>query len=294
VTIVSIGEILWDLFPDSERLGGAAFNFSVHARRCGHDVVFLSAVGEDDRGETARRRAVELGLPGEYIQTVVEAETGFVTVKVDASGLPDFTLHRPAAYDKLHIGTDQLKRIALMEPQWIYYGTLHQIYEHTLQETRKLVCALPAARKFYDVNLRRDCYTPELLWDLMKQSDVVKLNDDEAAEIDRLAGRTHGSLMDFTAHWAETMGWQAVAATRGSKGCVVRIGNDYAESLSFKITVADTVGAGDAFSAAFLHGLSNGWNAASCGDFGNRVGALVASKPGGVPDWTMEAAFQLC
>ncbi len=293
MTIVSIGEILWDLFPDSERLGGATFNFSVHARRCGHEVVFLSAVGADDLGVRARRGAVELGLPGEFIQTVDEAETGFVAVKVDAAGHPDFTLHRPAAYDKLQIGEEPLARIAAMHPQWVYYGTLHQIYPHARDETRKLIHALPAARKFYDINLRRDCYTAELLWDLMKQSDVVKLSDEEAAEIDRLAGRPHGSLTEFTAHWAEAMGWQAVAVTRGSSGCVVRIGNEYAELPSYLVKVADTVGAGDAFSAAFLHGLASGWDAATCGDFANRVGALVASKPGGIPDWTLEEAWAL-
>lgn len=293
VTIVSIGEILWDLFPDSERLGGATFNFSVHARRCGHEVIFLSAVGKDARGERARRRAIELGLHGEFIQSVDEAETGSVAVKVDASGHPDFTLRRPAAYDRLCIGAAALSQIVSMEPQWIYYGTLHQIYDHTLQETRRLIRALPGARKFYDVNLRRDCYSPELLWGLMKQSDVVKLNDDEASEIDRLAGRSPGSLAEFTAHWAEAMGWQAVAVTRGAKGYVVRIGNEYAESSPYLIKVADTVGAGDSFSAAFLHGLANGWDAAKCGDFANRVGALVASKAGGVPDWTMEEVWAL-
>jgi len=293
MTIVSIGEILWDLFPDVERLGGATFNFSVHARRCGHEVVFVSAVGDDARGERARAKAVELGLPGEHIQTIPNFGTGIVTIHMDAAGHHDFTLHRPAAYDRVALSDAERARIAALNPQWIYYGTLHQIYDHTQAETRKLIAAVPKARKFYDINLRRDCYNRDLLWTLMRQADVVKLNDEEAEEIDQLAGRAHRSLEEFTAYWSEKMGWKAVAVTRGADGSSIRIGNDFAEPASMAVCVADTVGAGDSFSAAFLHGLSCGWNAGRCGTFANRVGALVASRPGGIPAWTLEEVEQV-
>ncbi len=288
MTIVSIGEILWDLFPATQRLGGATFNFSVHARKCGHDVVFLSAVGNDARGHEAIRRAADLGLPPQYIQTV-DFPTGRVTVGFDAAGHPDFVMHRPAAYDQV-VMTDA---VAACKPDWIYYGTLHQIYPHTLEQTRLLIQSAPGARKFYDINLRRDCYTPDLLWQLMEQADVVKLNDTEAAEIDRMAGRPHTSFAEFTAHWSERMNWQAVAITRGADGCSVRVGGTYLEAPSYRIEVADTVGAGDSFSAAFLHGLASDWAPAKCADFANRVGALVASKPGGIPAWTVAEAWSL-
>ena len=89
------------------------------------------------------------------------------------------------------------------------------------------------------------------------------------------------------------MYWKAVAVTRGSKGCAVRIEEGYVESPGYAVAVADTVGAGDAFSAAFLHGRESKWDAAKCGDFANRVGAVVASKPGGIPDWTMEEVWAM-
>ena len=284
---------MWDVFPDAERLGGATFNFSVHAHRCGHEVLFLSAVGNDARGVRARAQAVELGLPGEYIQTVENAETGIVEVNIDGEGHPDFTLHRPAAYDQVTVEPERMDEFIEIQPKWIYYGTLHQIYDHTFKETRNLIGNVPDAHRFYDINLRRHCYSPQLLWQLMKQSDVVKLNDEEAAEIDRLDGRSHGSLAEFTAYWAQKMYWKAVAVTRGSKGCAVRIGADYVESPGYAVAVADTVGAGDAFSAAFLHGMESDWDAAKCGEFANRVGAVVASKPGGIPDWTIEEVWGL-
>ena len=101
-------------------------------------------------------------------------------------------------------------------------------------------------------------------------------------------GRRHGPLSEFTKFWSGKFGWTAVAVTRGSRGCAIRIGSDYAEPPGYTVKVADTVGAGDAFAAAFLQRLSQGWAANRIGDFANRVGAVVASRPGGVPMWSME------
>jgi fructokinase len=292
VTIVSIGEILWDVFPDSERLGGAPFNFSVHATRLGCRVSFVSAVGDDERGRKARARAVELGLGDDFIQTA-PGETGMVSVKVDKAGQPDFTIHRPAAYDEVRLDETKLARLSDLRPDWLYFGTLHQAHAASRAETGKLIEALPDARRFYDVNLRRDSYTPELVRDLLSQADVVKLNEDEASAIDSMLGEHHASLEDFTLDGVRRLGWYAAAVTRGEKGCAVRIGEAYAEVPGYAVQVADTVGAGDAFAAALLYGLGQGWSAARIGDFANRVGAVVASRPGGVPPWTLADCEQI-
>jgi fructokinase len=286
--IVAIGEILWDVFEDSEKLGGAPLNFSVHASRLGHQVSFVSAVGDDPRGRTALARVAELGLSTEFIQTAPRTATGMVSVRLDSTGQPDFTIHRPAAYDALRLAPSEIRRLAAIEADWLYFGTLHQADAAGREETRKLATALPGARKFYDINLRRDSYTRDLVAELMATANVVKLNDDEAAAIDSMFGCPHRSLEEFTEFWSRKFGWSALAVTRGSRGCAVRIGADYAEPPGYAVKIADTVGAGDAFAAAFLHGLGQGWDAARSGDFANRVGAVVASRPGGVPMWRME------
>lgn len=285
--ILSIGELLWDVFPDSERLGGAAFNFSAHARRLGHDVVFLSAVGRDERGRAALERAAEIGLPASYIQSVPDAPTGTVTVELDAEGKPAFTIHRPAAYDRIGLGAEALAQLAAFQPDWIYHGTLHQAEPLMRELFRRVAAAIPA-RRFYDLNLRRDCYTPELVEDLMRGATAVKLNDDEAAEVDRMFGRQHGDLEEFCRDWSARMGWEAVCVTRGERGCAVLAGGRWAESPGYAMKVVDTVGAGDAFAAAFLDGLEQGWPPDRIGDFANRLGAVVASRAGGVPEWTAE------
>ena len=269
MTIFSIGEILWDVFADSTRLGGAPFNFAVNARRLGHRVIFLSAVGDDALGSGARERAGGLGLATDWVQAIEGEKTGQVTVRLDAQGHPDFTIHRPAAYDRLTLDERQLARLAELRPDWIYFGTLYAMSGHARAQLRRLLDAVPDARRFYDVNLRRGSYTAELVQELLAVADVVKLSDEEAERLPDLSGRT------------------AVALTRGEHGCSVRIGEDRAECAGYTVQVVDTVGAGDAFAAAFLHGLGAGWSAAKTGDFANRLGALVASRAGATPGWSV-------
>jgi fructokinase len=261
--IVSVGEILWDIFPDSERLGGAPFNFAVHAHRLGNEVIFVSAVGDDERGERALARVKELGLSTEFVRRVPGQPTGTVAVHFDSAGEPDFTIHRPAAYDFL-----ELPR---MDADWIYYGTLahHSTFDRSLWSRLR---ASPIASRFYDMNLRRDSFTPALVEDLMRTANVAKLNEEEL----RFTGRTLEQLRD-------QFGWQACCVTRGDRGCAILIGKDYAEVPAYPVKVIDSVGAGDAFAAAFLHGLDQGWPAAKIGEFANHLGAFVASRPGAIP-----------
>ncbi len=286
--IVAIGEVLWDLFPESERLGGAPFNFCVQARRLGHEVRFVSAVGEDARGRLILERAGELGLDTELVQRVGGAATGVVSVRLDEAGKPDFHLQRPAAYDLVRLDESELARLDSWRADWMYFGTLHQIYPEVREVTARLAGGLAGAKKFYDINLRPPCYTRELLEELMAAADVVKLNDDEAVELDAMFGFEARSIAEFAEFWMGKLGWEAVAVTRGAKGCAVRIGGDYAEPAGFAVKVADTVGAGDAFAAAFLHGLSQGWDARKTGEFANRLGAVVASRAGAIPEWNFK------
>ncbi len=283
--ILSVGELLWDVFPDSERLGGAAFNFSAHARRLGHEVWFLSAVGRDERGRAALERAAAIGLPAEYIRSVPDAPTGTVTVRLDAEGKPAFTIHRPAAYDFVEIGSEALAALAALRPEWIYHGTLHQAEPRMRELFRRIAEAVPA-RRFYDINLRRDCYSAALVDELMRGAQAVKLNEDEAVEVDGMFGRRHRDLEDFCRDWSARLGWEAVCVTRGERGCAVLARGEWAEAPGYAVTVVDTVGSGDAFAAAFLHGLGQGWKPARIGDFANRLGAVVASRAGAVPEWT--------
>jgi len=286
MTIASIGEILWDVFPDTEHLGGASFNFAAHARRLNHEVVFISAVGRDERGTRALERMRELDLSTRFVRSVTGAATGIVTVEIDAAGQPRFILHRPAAYDLLELTDSDLQQLAELNPDWIYFGTLHQMDPRAREATRRLLEAIPAARCFYDINLRIDSYERFLVRRLMTRADVVKLNDSEVEAVDEMFGSSSPSLEHFCRQYAREFGWESVCVTRGALGCALLAGAEYVEAEAYPVQVFDTVGAGDAFAAAYLHGLACRWPAAHIADFANRVGAIVASKAGGTPLWT--------
>lgn len=290
--ILSVGEILWDVFPEAEHLGGAAFNFAAHAVRLGHEVIFVSAVGEDERGRRALERARELGLSTRFIRTVQDAPTGYVTVSLDPAGVPSFVIHRPAAYDLARLEPGELEELASRSPDWIYYGTLYQMHDGARRLTLMLLEALPAARRLYDVNLRKDSYTPELVRDLLGRASVVKLNE---GEMEALAAMLElpAAVEPFSRALAERHRLEAVCVTLGPAGCWLLAGGEFVAAPGYPVQVADTVGSGDAFAAALVHGLSAGWEIARVADFANRVGALVASREGGTPLWSVDEALAL-
>jgi fructokinase len=278
--IVSIGEILWDVFPDAERLGGAPFNYTVNAHRLGHEVRFISAVGQDDRGVRALNRMTRLGLSVEFVKAVADAPTGTVTVDLDSTGEPAYTIHRPAAYDFVKLDDADLARLTEFQADWVYYGTLYQMHPHSRATAATVVHAMPRAKRFYDVNLRSNSYTSDLVRHLLSEADVVKLN---ASEANVLAPEL-SSLEELCRRFASDYDLMAICVTLGKDGCAALIHGDYVESPGFSVEVADPVGAGDAFAAAFLHGIDAGWPAGEIACFANRAGANAASFRGAIPD----------
>jgi fructokinase len=286
--LISIGEILWDVIGGQERLGGALLNLSVHAWRLGHEVSLVSAVGADQHGDRALEAMSGLGLSIDLVQRSEEWPTGIVTVTVADDGQPEFEIHRPAAYDSMKLDKAALERLAAWDPDWVCFGTLLSIYPRGRNALLETMDALPRARRFYDVNLRPKSFTPELVLELLGHATVVKLNQDEVRSLDPMFQGSTRTLEEFCRDHAGRFGWEAVCVTRGELGCAILVDDRYVEVPGYRVQVADTVGAGDAFSAAFLHGLNAGWSAGEIGDFANRLGALVASRPGGAAPWSIE------
>jgi fructokinase len=257
--LLSIGEILWDFIGGKPHLGGAPFNFAVQAHKLGHNVAFVSAVGDDDLGRKALAEAAARGVSTEYIATVSDAATGTVTVELDRAGQPNFSIHRPAAYD--YIPT----RAFAFDPDWICYGTLLQMGPAMRRRVSELVDAYPRALRFYDLNLRLNHYTWDLVADLIRTATAIKLNDAEAQSVELVLG---------------PQDWKLACITHGRKGCTVIMNGERVDCPGYKVKVRDTVGAGDAFAAAFLHGLDQGWPPNQIGDFANRVAADVVSRRG--------------
>ena len=291
--IVAIGEILWDVFPDGERLGGAPFNFAAQSARLGHLTALLSAVADDERGHKALAEARRLDVGTELIGTVQKPPTGHVTVVVDEGGQPDYVIHRPAAYDRVELADAAAQAIGANPPGWVYFGTLLQTDSAARATTLRLLDAAPKARRLYDVNLRKDSYSRDLLAQLLPLATVLKINADEAAEVRRLLGEPESDIATFAREYAARYGYEGVCVTLGADGCYVLWEGREVRAESYPVTVRDAVGSGDAFAAAFVHGVSSGWTTERTADFANRVGSLIASRSGAVPAWTVAEAMAL-
>ena len=277
---------MWDVFPEGERLGGAPFNFAAHSARLGQYVRFIGAVGSDERGTRAVEQAQRLGVNTEFLARVEGLPTGYVTVSIDAQGQPDYVIHHPVAYDAITLSDEQLQAVADFAPDWIYYGTLEMISPGGRATFAALLHACGNARRFYDVNLRKQSFTPALVRDLIGLADVVKLNQEEVRSVAGFTGVAHNSTAGFCQALAHRNDLKIVCVTRGERGCAVWTGEGFVEADGVPVTVTDAVGAGDAFAAAFVHGLSQAWPIGKVCEIANRLGALVASRAGAVPDWT--------
>jgi len=287
-TIVSIGEVLWDLLPDGEYLGGAPFNFAANCARLGHRVLFLSAVGQDPLGQRTLEAIEASGVSSNLVSRVSEAGTGVVRVEFDTDGQPHYTINRPAAYDFLRLDKQALKSIVTRHPDFVYFGTLSELYENNQAAVIKLIDALPGSLCFYDVNLRKDSFNLGLLTQLMPRAQIVKMNEQETRVVQELFGTKAANLEEFCWTYCRKFGWRAAWITLGPAGCAVFHDGKFAEVAGFPVATPNPVGAGDAFSAAVCHGILENWPVVRIAEFANKLGALIASQPGAVSAWSLQ------
>jgi fructokinase len=285
-SILVVGEVLWDLFEHSTALGGAPLNFAAHAKRLGFDPLLISAVGADSLGNTAREEIAGLGLDTSFLQTTSRFPTGTARVEPGPGDRTRFVIERPAAYDGICLRDGQIAQITHRTPAFFYYGTLFSSTPQGRAVVERLLDALPAATRFYDLNLRPGNYSVQLVIEMLERADVVKLNEEELCKVHKFT-RLPSEIEAFCREGSKRYGWKAVCVTLGARGCAMLRGDEYVEAAGRPVEVEDPVGAGDAFAAAFLHGLVSEWPVARIADFANRVGALVASRHGAIPAWTM-------
>ncbi len=290
--VLVVGEVLWDLFPDSVRLGGAALNFAAHTKRLQHKPLLISAVGRDELGEEAARAITTLGLDTSFLQITERFKTGTASVQLGPCDQTSFVIERPAAYDAVELSDSQIQQIISWQPDWFYYGTLFPSSVAGKDVLDRLFQAVPQARRLYDLNLRPASDSPDLVSELLRQANVVKLNEEELKPVHTFTGLPP-ETEEFCRAGIERYGWDAVCVTLGARGCAMLAGGEYVEAGGHRVDVADTVGAGDAFAAAFMHGIASNWPTAEIAEFSNRVGALVASVHGAIPNWTIEEVVDL-
>jgi fructokinase len=294
VQILAIGEILWDVFDQDEFLGGAPLNFSAAAQRLGNSVALITAVGDDLRGTRAIESIAALGLSGDFAQVLPGKDTGTAVVTTDSHGNATYFIKRPAAFDEFELDEARLSALEALHPDWLYVGTLAQTNQPTEEILNRILKRMPAIQCFYDINLREGLWNLPLVERLSRLSAIVKLNNSEAEILFRLTCPNESFCLEqFCRHWSRTYDVDTLCITLGVEGCAIFHNNVLHRFEGFKVTVTDTVGAGDAFAAAFLHGYGLGWPVARIATFANALGALVASRAGATPSWTLEESSAL-
>jgi fructokinase len=279
--IFGLGEVLWDLFPAGRRLGGAPANFAYHARALGADARIVSRVGRDELGREIWQNLESLKIPTDGLSVDAEHPTGTVTVEVDAAGQPVYVIHEGVAWDYLE-PSDKLRH-ELARAEAVCFGSLAQRSERSRQTIRALVEQTPlSAVRVFDVNLRQHYFSAEIIEESLRLANVVKLNDLELPVIGDLLGLA-GTPRELMAALRERGSLRLVVCTRGGEGSLLYDGTSWCESAALAVPVRDTVGAGDAFTAAITMGLLAGWGLEKMAEFANQVAAYVCSCDGATP-----------
>lgn len=285
--VLSFGEILWDIIAGKNYLGGAPFNYAAHLAQCGAEVQMISRLGKDQLGTDAFAAAQKLGVGTNFIQWDEQKPTGTVDVFLD-NGQPSYTIHPDVAYDFLDF--EALKTVGLLEQTFdvFAFGTLAQRDRASRACLYAILEKMKFKHIFYDVNLRKDCYTPENVKTSLAYSTMLKLNDEEVVYISSVLFDENHSIEAFCRKVAVECKQELIIVTAGAKGCYVF----YEEKLHFveskKVTVADTVGAGDSFSAVFTYTFFHSGDPMVSARAANLVGGFVASSHGPIPNYSSE------
>lgn len=280
--IVGLGEVLWDVLPDGKQLGGAPANFAYISSLLGHRGIVASRVGADAAGEELRARLNELRLDTSELQRDATHATGTVMVHVDAEGQPTYDITRDVGWDFLE-WTPAWQRLA-SEADVICFGSLAQRTELSRATIREFLRASRAgAIRIFDVNLRQQFFSPEVLRDSLELANVAKLNDAELPMVMKQLELKYDDEMPAAEQLRRAFGLNLLCVTRGSKGSILLREGERDDHPGIAVRVMDSVGAGDAFAAALAHHLLRGSPLRVMNEAANRMGAWVATERGATP-----------
>ena len=278
---MGVGELLWDLLPSGKQAGGAPSNFAYHARELGADALVISRVGNDSLGREILGHLAGLGLRTDGISTDSTVPTGAVVVSLDQQDNPAYTIQEPSAWDFIEARQDILQQAAHAEA--VCFGSLAQRHPAACAAITAVIAATPSsALRIFDVNLRQNYWSPELIRRSLKLANVLKLNDEELPLVADSLGMT-GDEGSALRQIADRFQLRAVALTKGARGSVLLAGDAMVSRGVSRQTVVDTVGAGDAFTAALAMGLLRGRKLADIQRVATEVAGYVCSFPGATP-----------
>ena len=282
---VCFGEILYDIFPDKERIGGAPLNVASRLSSMGIETEMISRVGADEKGEQLldylKARNIEIG-------NIVKDErhpTGMVKVNLSASGSATYEITHPSAWDKIEMSAGMVESVQHADA--FVFGSLVCRDEVSRKALFELI---PKAKyRVLDFNLRPPHYSEDLLLELLQHAEFIKFNDDELFEIAAMMGSKYNSLEQNLLFMAVKSKAKTICVTKGRHGAVLMHEKKMYYNSGYKIKVKDTVGAGDSFLGTLLAKLLQGAEPQTALDTACAVGALVAGREGANPELSAES-----
>lgn len=279
--VVGIGEVLWDVLPEGKKLGGAPANFAYHVSQFGLNSRVVSAIGNDKLGAEIERDFSEKGLEG--IIEKVAYPTGTVQVSLDDNGVPNYTIKENVAWDNIPF-TTALKELA-QHTCAVSYGSLAQRNIVSRETIHAFLDAMPkgGAYKIFDINLRQNFYTKDIICESLERCNVLKINDEELVAVSRLFGYPGIDLQDKCWILLAKYDLKMLILTCGVNGSYVFTPGHVSFVETPKVTVADTVGAGDSFTAAFVSAILRGLSVSEAHKLAVNVSAYVCTQNGAMP-----------
>ena len=290
--VIGIGEVLWDELPAGRRLGGAPANFAYHVSRLGLESRVVSAVGNDADGHELLEVLRQCGVKGE-IATVAQP-TGSVGVSLDADGVPQYDIRTDVAWDNIPF-TPALAQLA-GRTRAVCFGSLAQRSAVSRDTVTRFLDAMPAGAdilKVFDINLRQHFYTPDIIEDSLRRCNILKINDEELHTLGSMLGWSADRLLAECPALMERYGLRLLVLTCGASGSYVFSPEETSFLETPRVLVADTVGAGDSFTAALVSALLRGLPVAEAHHLAVQVSAYVCSQSGAMPELPPEFAAAL-
>ncbi|RNL50241.1 carbohydrate kinase family protein [Pedobacter jejuensis] len=279
--VITIGEILWDVFPDSKKAGGSSMNVALNLHKQSIESSFISAVGDDDNGKALLDFLSDNHFSTELIQVNEKLPTSTVVVQLDEKYQATYTIKQPVAWDDIKITDENIA--AVKQADAFVYCSLTCRED---QSKQTILALLESAKiKIFDINLRAPFYEEELIKQLLTKADILKINEDEIIWVRDAFGLTGNNDEQILKQLSAKFNIEIICLTLGDKGaCVLKDGKLFKHS-GYKVQVVDTVGAGDAFLATFIACHLQGYPMETILDNACKVGAFVASQAGANPEY---------
>jgi fructokinase len=279
--VIGVGEVLWDLMPDGKQLGGAPANFAYHARSLGANASVITRVGEDPLGREILQRFKEMGIADDAVQIDAIKPTGTVAVMVENGGVPQFSIRENVAWDRL--APTAAARRSVHEANAICFGSLAQRNSISRAVIQQLMAEAPdGALRIFDINLRQQYYSREVIEQSLRLANVLKLNDTEMSVLADMFELGTGPREQIQ-RLSRLFELQLVALTRGPQSSLLYQDARWSEQISESVKVADTVGAGDAFTATLTMGLLSKMDLEEVHGIAAQVAGFVCSHAGATP-----------